>query len=418
MNHDKTLFFTGIDWGSVSHQVCVTDQDGSVLREKAFKHGGEGLFEMAEWMLEVSGSSPENIAVAIEVNHGPVVETLLEHGFRVRSVNPKQLDRFRDRFSPSGAKDDRRDARVLASALRTDGGHFRRLEPQDPDIAVLRELNRTREELVTERTRMVNRLRQLFWGYYPQLNEVAGKVFHPWLLELWELAPTPAAARRIRKSSVQKILKNHRIRRISAEGVVAILRSKEISLPEAIVQSRVAHVRTLAERMKIIDRQMKETVKLADDMVNSIELRQKAQVRKGKPTDIEILRSIPGIGRIILITLLAEAYDLIRRRDYKALRCLAGVAPVTKQSGKTRYVTRRRSASRRLVEALHRWAAVAALCDPVSRVKYASLRARGLRYYRSLRAVGDRLLYVTCALLDKGELFDKEFKKPTQAEAA
>ena len=52
---------------------------------------------------------------------------------------------------------------------------------------------------------MVNRLRQLFWGYYPQLNEVAGKVFHPWLLELWELAPTPAAARRIRKSSVQKI---------------------------------------------------------------------------------------------------------------------------------------------------------------------------------------------------------------------
>ena len=38
----------------------------------------------------------------------------MERGFTVHSINPKQLDRFRDRISPAGAKDDRRDARVLA----------------------------------------------------------------------------------------------------------------------------------------------------------------------------------------------------------------------------------------------------------------------------------------------------------------
>lgn len=48
--------------------------------------------------------------MAIEVPHGPIVETLLERGFRVYVVNPKQLDRFRDRFTVAGAKDDRRDA--------------------------------------------------------------------------------------------------------------------------------------------------------------------------------------------------------------------------------------------------------------------------------------------------------------------
>ena len=100
MNLIKAIFL--VSTGALCpYQVCVTDQDGSVLREKAFKHGGEGLLKYG--LLEVPGSSPENIAVAIEVNHGPAVETLLEHGFRVRSVNPKQLDRFRDRFSPSGA---------------------------------------------------------------------------------------------------------------------------------------------------------------------------------------------------------------------------------------------------------------------------------------------------------------------------
>jgi transposase len=48
------------------------------------------------------------------------VEVLVERGFHVFAVNPKQLDRFRDRHMVAGAKDDRRDALVLADSLRTD----------------------------------------------------------------------------------------------------------------------------------------------------------------------------------------------------------------------------------------------------------------------------------------------------------
>ena len=82
--------------------------------------------------------------MAIETRSGPVVESLLEHDFAVYSINPKQLDRFRDRMSPAGAKDDRRDARVLASALRTDPHFLQRLEPTDPAIVELREWSRVR----------------------------------------------------------------------------------------------------------------------------------------------------------------------------------------------------------------------------------------------------------------------------------
>ena len=162
--------------------------------------------------------------------------------------------------------------------------------------------------------------------------------------------------------------------------------------------------------MKIIDRQIKQTEALIDETIDALAARESTE--NGAVGDIEILRSIPGVGRVVLSTLLAESYDLIRRRDYKALRCLVGVAPVTRQSGKSKYVMRRRAASRRLAEALYHWAAVAVLHDPVSKARYASLRARGLRHSRSLRTVGDRLLSVACAMLKKGEPFDKEFKKP------
>ena len=124
---DMFEYFAGIDWGSEIHQVCVVDSAGEVLAERVFSHGGAGLAEMAAWTLARTNGEPHAVGVAIEVPHGPVVETMMERGFTVHSVNPKQLDRFRDRLSPAGAKDDRRDARVLADALRTDGGLCRKV---------------------------------------------------------------------------------------------------------------------------------------------------------------------------------------------------------------------------------------------------------------------------------------------------
>ncbi|WP_200905432.1 IS110 family transposase [Sphingopyxis sp. 113P3] len=83
----------------------VTDGDGRKIGERIFPHGGEGLAEMATWLIATSDAADANhVLVAIEVPHGPVVETLLERGFPVHAINPKQMDRFRDRFTLAGAK--------------------------------------------------------------------------------------------------------------------------------------------------------------------------------------------------------------------------------------------------------------------------------------------------------------------------
>lgn len=299
---------------------------------------------------------------------------------------------------------------MLASALRTDRRHFRCLEPKDSDIIILRELNRTREELVGERTRLVNRLRGLLWRYYPQFNEVIGRKVSPWHLELWELMPCPDATKRIRTSTVQNLLKRGRVRRIDAKRVLEILRSEKIKLNEATVESCVGRIRSVVERLKLVSRQIKET----EDSINkAIEaMNSKLKTEGEGPTDIEILNSIPGVGPVVLATMIAEAWDLIRRRDLNALRCLGGTAPVTKQSGKTKRVIRRKAVCGSLSDAFHVLGGGAAKYDPVSRRRYKELRAKGHGYCRSVRTVCDRLLSVACAILKKGELFDKEFKRP------
>jgi transposase len=115
--------------------------------------------------------------------------------------------------------------------------------------------------------------------------------------------------------------------------------------------------------------------------------------------DAAILASLPGNGRIVLATLLAEGWEPLQRRDYPALRVLCGAAPVTKRSGKSRIVTRRLAYNPRLSKALYHWARVAVQHDQRSRAKYTALRQRGHSHGRALRSVGDRLLNVACAML-------------------
>lgn len=170
---NERRWYAGVDWASESHHVFLTDDAGTKLGERVFKHGGEGLAEMAAWLTATAGGTePEQLHVAIEVPHGPVVETLIERRFNVYAIKPKQMDRFRDRFTLVGAKDDSRDAETMASALRTDPRCFRPLAAMHPIIIELREWSRIAEDLGAERIRLTNRIREQLWRYFPAMLEL------------------------------------------------------------------------------------------------------------------------------------------------------------------------------------------------------------------------------------------------------
>jgi len=405
-------WFAGVDWASENHHVYLMDCNGKRLGERQFRHGGAGLAEMADWLIATSGGAPGMIHVAIEVPHGPIVETLLERGFKVYAINPKQLDRFRDRFSPAGAKDDSRDAKVLADALRTDMRAFRKLELAEAILVELREWSRVADDLSTDKNRLANRLREQLWRYYPQMLELDEDITSEWVLDLWETLPTPAKAARVRESTVKKILKDHRIRRIDAAQALAILKKPAVVVAPGTTEAATAHIRTLIARLRPVNEQLKGAhrqldilcTRLAEPVENTDGETEAGQVSEQR--DAAILASMPGNGRIVLATLLAEAWDALQRRDYHALRALCGVAPITKRSGKSLIVIRRLACHPRLRNAVYHWARVAVQYDDKSRAKYDALRARGHNHGRALRSVADRLLAVACAMLKNGTLFD------------
>jgi transposase len=135
--------------------------------------------------------------------------------------------------------------------------------------------------------------------------------------------------------------------------------------------------------------------------------------------DLALLLSLPGVGRIIAGMMLAEAANVLRQRDYRALRAYAGVAPVTRQSGKSRQVGMRYRCNTRLRNALYHWARTSVQHDPLSKQHYARLRAVGHSHGRALRGVADRLLAVLVAMLKSGQAYDPNRRaRPAPARTA
>lgn len=409
MDRIPAAAFVGIDWATEEHAVCVVDAHGAILGERRFAHSGDGLDALCQWLLASTHATPGDIWVAIEVPHGAVVETLLERGFVVHSINPKQLDRFRDRFTVAGAKDDRRDAYVLADALRTDGHRFRRVAVTDPLVIELREWSRLAEDLQQERVRLGNRVRDQLLRYYPQMLRVMPGVGKAAFATIWRRIPTPADAQRIRVTSLAQLLRRARVRRLTAAAMLATLRETPVHVGPGTIAAATAHIGCALERLRVVNAQLTDARRQLRRLLDALAAQARAAAEAALD-DVTILRSIPGLGPVVLGTLLSEAAQPIEGRDYAALRTLAGVAPVTKnsgkRSGKRSFVVMRTACNPRLREATHHWARVAMQRDPHRRRAYAALRARGHSHGRALRTIGDRLLAVACAMLRSRTLFD------------
>jgi transposase len=396
-------WFVGIDWGAEQHQVCVLDRDRIRVGERVVDHDGASLAQLAAWLWTLSAGQPGRVAVAIEVPRGAIVEGLVDRGFHVFAINPKQLARFRDRHTMSGAKDDRRDAFVLADSVRTDQPSFHRVHLGAPQFLLLRELSRAEEMLLEEFRRSANRLRDQLHRFYPQMLKLCHAADESWLWDLIELAPTPAHAALLSEEQVHRVLKAHRIRRVKAQEALMCLQVPALPVAPGATEAAQAHCELLLPCLRVLAEQLQACSRQVSSLLHTLA----EQPGEGKrPSDVAIVLSLPGVGRKITAWLFAEAAQPLAERDYHVLRTHSGVAPVTKQSGKRRVVVMRHGCNPRLRHALYHMARVAMQRDAHLNNVYTALRAKGQRHGQALRNIGDRLLRILMAMLRHGICYD------------
>lgn len=401
MTHEWTV---GVDWGS-THQLCVMHHDGAVLGQRTVTHTSDDVHAALRWLHEITQGASDAIAIGVETPRGILVDTLLEHGLAVFAINPKQLDKFRDRFSAAGAKDDRRDARVLADALRTDQRAFHRVRADDPQVIYLRELCRIAEESQQTVQALANRLREQLYRVDAAWLALCAAADEAWLWDLLRTTPHPEQWPRLSRTRIARVLRTHRIRRIAVDDVVTALQQPRLRAAAGIADAVALRIASLVPQLRLVTAQRHD----ADRQIEPA-LVQLAESSEGQPhehRDVVILRSLPGVGRMVAATMLTEAAGPLAERDYPTLRAHSGAAPVTKRSSKRTYIVHMRYACKqRLRHALYHWSFASLQHDAAARDYYDRLRARGHRHARALRRVADRWLRILIAMLQTRTLYD------------
>lgn len=411
---DSIRYYVGIDWATQNHRVTVLNPEGDLVAEREVEHSGTGIAQFLDWLQSLPHlDDPAEIAIAIETPRGALVESACERRHRVFSINPKQWDRFRDRHTVAGAKDDRRDSYVGADALRTDRHLFHEVKLDDPQILRIRDLSRLDDDLRQDFNRAVNQFRAQLHRYYLQVLTLCPSADEPWLWDLIEAAPQPAIGAKLTKTRIERILKRNRIRRLDAKAVQQTLGERSLALAPGTAEAASEHVLLLLPQLRLLHQQRAEVARRIRQVLD--EMAQPIDGETEKHRDVTLLLSLPGVGRLTAATMLAEASQALASRDYHALRSYAGTAPITRQSGKKRVVSMRQACNPRLRNAVYHCARVATQHDPRCKQQYQRLRKAGHNHGRALRGVADRHLAVLVAILNHGSPYDPAVRNAAQA---
>jgi transposase len=388
--------FVGHDWAEDHHDVEIRNGEGRRLGKARLPEGVEGVARFHALVAE-HVEDPADVVVATETDRGLFVGSLVAAGYEVYAINPMSVARYRERHSTSGAKSDPGDAATLAELARTDRPHHRRVAG-DSDLAeAVKVLARAHQSLVWTRQRQVNQLRSTLREYYPAGLEL-GELYGPDALGVLAAAPTPSLGRTLSQKRIGAAIgRAGRQRRIDerAAEIQAVLRAERLSAPALVSEAMGASVAALAAVITELNTQI---------------ARLEQQLSEGfdQHPDAKIVRSLPGLGTVLGVRVLAEfGDDPNRYADAKARKNYAGTSPITKASGKSKVVLARYARNRRLADACYLWAFAAITASPGARAFYDARREAGDTHNRALRALANRLVGILHGCLRHQALYDE-----------
>lgn len=399
---DVTVF-CGIDWAEGHHDVALVDEAGSLLAKRRIGDDADGYRLLLDLLAEYGDTPEAPTPVAIETSRGLLVAVLRAGKRPIYAINPLAAARYRDRHGVSRKKSDPGDALVLANILRTDM-HAHRPLPADSDQArAIAVLARAQQDAVWNRQQLVNQVRSLLREYYPAaLDAFLGKQHGLARAEaraVLATAPTPAKAARLSLAQLRSALKRAgRQRGIDAEAerLREVFRGNRARQPAPIEDA-------MGFQLTALICQLDAACVAADGLAEAVE------THFHQHPDAEIILSFPGLGVQLGARVLAEiGDDRTRFADARALKAYAGSAPVTRASGKKRYVGRRYIKNNRLISAGFLWAFSALRASPGAHAHYQRRRDKGDWHAGAQRHLLNRMIGQLHHCLQTRQLFDEQ----------
>lgn len=367
----------GLDRSDRKIDLHFIDTATAKSRSEALDSSPEKL---RQWLLELRQQHPKAaVAICLEQPAGHLIPFLETYSWiTLYPINPISLQKYRETFVTSRAKDDGKDARYLGELLLNHGDKLKAWQPQDSQTRLLQQLVAHRRAVIDERTAHTNRLQALLKAYFPQALELCGDdLWRPLATAFLLKWPTLAAVQKVKPATLKQFyyLQESRSQKLIDQRLKLLEQAVAVSDEPALNQS-------FALRVQLICRQLQDVVRTIKEFDRQI-----AEVFAQHP-DRQIFASLPGAGPVLAPRLLAAlGADRERFESAASLHRYSGIAPVTKQSGKMRYVHRRYLCPKFERQSFHEYAKESVLWCRWAAAYYLDQRAKGKPHHTAIRAL-------------------------------
>jgi transposase len=397
-NSTQYAFFVGIDWADSKHDVAIATPQGAV-KVITIEHSTEAIDAFVSDLLSKANGLP--IAIILEQSKGSLIHALmLRDKVDLYPVNPKQFASYRQSFRTTKAKSDKNDALLLARLLAERHNQLRVWKSEDENTRLIARLCSRRRVWVEQRTTQGQRLLELVKSYFPALLMLADSKLYdcPLLLEILRKWPDPRRLKRANPEVLAKVLASHGIKNQGKqEKTIAYLKKAPIhSRDESLLIVSAIEAKFLSKQLKAIQELIAQ-------------LDQEIQPALAKHPDGMFFTSLKGAGKALAPRLLvAFGTDRSRFKNAEEVACYVGVAPVTKQSGKSCLVVRRRACNKYLLQTFHEFASAAAKWCTWSKAYYKMHRENGMKRHAILRKLAYRWIRILFRVWHTKTKFDPE----------
>lgn len=292
-------------------------------------------------------------------------------------INPSTLAKYREAFTPSRAKDDPRDAECGVELLIHHREHLKVWRPDDARTRTLQYLVEHRRRVVSDRTRISNRMTALLKLYFPQVLECFDDIRTELVCDFLSRWPTLDDVKRTRATTLEKFLREHNsVRKEGNQQRISSMKAAvALTGDRAVIASSVVMMRTLVAQMKTAINAIKEMDREIEQLCATHD-------------DYHLFASLPGSGTVYSSRLLAAfGADRERFKSAEEVARLSGIAPVIERSGQSTWVRWRYFCPKFLRRSFQEYAGESVKHSFWARAYYKMQRGKGKSRQAAVRAL-------------------------------
>jgi transposase len=368
----------GLDRSDKKADLCLLNVATGERRAVVIDTAPEALWE---WLAELRQQHPgARVGLCLEQPAVHLIPFLEAYDWiTLHPINPITLQKYREAFVTSRAKDDTKDAEYLADLLRNHHAQLPVWAPEDRATRGVQQLVLHRRAVVDERTGLTNRLIALLKQYYPQALVLCGEdLWRPLATAFLLKWPSLSAVQKAKPATLKAFYYRHgsRSTKLQDERLALVARAVAVTDETAVIGSFVLRVQLVCRQLQLVQRSLTEFD------------RQIAAAYAAHP-DRAIFASLPGAGPVLGPRLLASLGANRERFAQSAaqLQCYTGVAPVTKRSGGSCHIHRRYCCPKFHRQSFHEYAKESVLWSRWAGAYYLQQRTKGCPHHTAVRAL-------------------------------